>query len=535
MAHKLKFLKLSLKLHWSVMAVAALVVRAPARAQYAYAPTGNQQGNWNNSNRWTDGPSGTFPNVVDATATINLPASTAPSGNYNLQLSNTTGQSITVGTITVNNHVDADGNLRIGANGNGTLTFQASSDEANYFENAGSPDSTFNTIIFAPVTFASDTIITQNHNISNNAGTQFSSTPNSAGGITAAPNITLTKEGLGNVEFNVAPTAPASGFQGSLVVNNGAVRITDNVFANAAAVTVSSGGQFQLGSGTVTDWSLTPGAILTLNGPGKSSGTAPIGALRFQNNAASATFHNAVELASDATLFVNGNLTPTPPNPVTFGNLTLAAPVTGAGALTKAGPGILTLAEGNTYGNSSLTTVINAGTLLANNTSGSATGAGSVQINAGATLGGTGFISGSVVSLGGTLSPGNSAGTLTIGDLALDAASLLQYDLDAPGIVGGGVNDLTAVNGNLTLAGTLQVAPLGGFGAGIYRLFDYTGSLNDLGLSISDLPSGFIGAVDTSILGQVNLNVSAVPESASLALATWGFGLIAFTSRRFYR
>lgn len=510
----------------ALLAVIGLGLLAPAasRAQYIYTPTGNQNGNWNVAARWTGGPSGTFPNAIDATATFNLPASTAPSGNYNVQLSNTAGQNITVGAITVNNSASATGSLRFGANGNGTLTFQTSAGPATYTENAASPtDSTFNSVIFAPVTFASDTVITQNHNLTNNSGTQFSSSGNSPGGVTAASNITLTKEGQGNVEFGVAPTAPGAGFQGSVIVNNGAVRQTDNVFANAAAVTVNNGGQFQLGSSTITNWALGTGAILTLNGSGKAAGSAaPEGALRFQNNAATASFDSAVQLATTSSVFVNANLAPTPPNPVTYGHLTLSQSVSGQGGLVKDGPGILTLSQGNTYGSDGTITEVKAGTLLVENATGSATGANGVQIDAGAALGGSGIISGPVTSLGGILSPGSSPGTLTIGSLILDAASTLAYELDTPGIVGSGVNDLTVVNGDLILAGTLNVLPLGGFGAGTYRLFDYTGALSNSGLVINGLPTNLVGALDTSLAGQVNLTVTAVPEPASIVLVLVG-------------
>jgi autotransporter-associated beta strand protein len=64
----------------------------------------------------------------------------------------------------------------------------------------------------------------------------------------------------------------------------------------------------------------------------------------------------------------------------------------GTGALTKIGSGTLTLSGANLY---TAGTTVSAGTLVVSNTTGSATGTGTVQVNAGA-LGGSGIISGAV-------------------------------------------------------------------------------------------------------------------------------------------
>jgi hypothetical protein len=73
--------------------------------------------------------------------------------------------------------------------------------------------------------------------------------------------------------------------------------------------------------------------------------------------------------------------------------------------------------------------------------------------------------------------------------------------------------------GDLVLDGTLNVTALTGFGAGSFRLFDYSGQLTDNVLEVGSLPAGFSGLVDLSIPGQVNLEVVAVPEPSTLVLA----------------
>jgi hypothetical protein len=77
----------------------------------------------------------------------------------------------------------------------------------------------------------------------------------------------------------------------------------------------------------------------------------------------------------------------------------------------------------------------------------------------------------------------------------------------------------------------LNIEGLAGFGVGVYRLFDYTGSLTDNGLDLGSLPSGFLYAIDTSTSSQVNLNVSAIPEASTMTLSILGAATIAFALR----
>lgn len=183
-----------------------------------------------------------------------------------------------------------------------------------------------------------------------------------------------------------------------------------------------------------------------------------------------------------------------------------AGDTSGAGALVKSGTGTV-IAPGNLRHTGG--TQVEAGTLSIWGTH-----ASGVTVAPGATLGGSGVISGAVtVADGGILSPGILYGprTLTTGNLTLAPTSLLNWHLGAPGIIGSGVNDLVNVNGNLILDGTLNVSDAGGFGPGSYRLINYTGALMDNGLVLGLVPSGFIPAdfaVQTSVNNQVNLIVT---------------------------
>ena len=132
------------------------------------------------------------------------------------------------------------------------------------------------------------------------------------------------------------------------------------------------------------------------------------------------------------------------------------------------------------------------GSLFVNGDQSAATGG--TFATGGSTLGGTGIIGGNTF-VAGTLSPGDltgAPGTLTItGDLTLDNAATLAYNFGQAGTVGGPLNDLTIVKGNLALNGTLNVAtaPGGSFDPGVYRVISYDGTLTGSGLTIGTIPS----------------------------------------------
>jgi len=164
--------------------------------------------------------------------------------------------------------------------------------------------------------------------------------------------------------------------------------------------------------------------------------------------------------------------------------------LSGAGSLTIVG-GTLNLTNANTYGGG---TVINGGTLQANNSTGSGLGTGTVIVNSGGTLGGTGTISGAVtVNSGGYLAPGNNpvVGAQQLGTLTLNAGSMLdfQFQTNAPfaydQIRVNNANGLT-INGagiNL-LTGTNPSDPSQTFTTiGSYDLIQYNGTLQGVGIA----------------------------------------------------
>jgi len=209
----------------------------------------------------------------------------------------------------------------------------------------------------------------------------------------------------------------------------------------------------------------------------------------FDLNGHSQTVGNLGGIASGTLAIGTGALTT-----VTSVNTTLSSAITGTGDFIKQGAATLTLT--GTKGFAGATTVA-GGRLQVDGSM----AASRIGVNSGATLGGSGSVGDTSITNGGTLE-GRSGQVLTMGALALSDASNVNVTLGAPSNVA-----LFNVNGNLVLDGTLNATDAGGFGGGVYRIFDYGGALTDNGLDVGTLPSGS-GTIQTAVANQVNLVVS---------------------------
>ena len=171
------------------------------------------------------------------------------------------------------------------------------------------------------------------------------------------------------------------------------------------------------------------------------------------------------------------------------------------------------------------------GSFIVNNATGSATGTGNtLWIGPGVLLGGDGSVAGSdLIVRGGTISPGNSIGTLTVGDTMLQSGSTLQMELSLSG------NDMLIVQGDLDLSNveTLELSgPL--VSNEFFSLIQVSGAINgtfdtidfgSTGFTVDDISYGGI------IPGVITLgSLPVVPEPSTLPLAV--LGLIGLVRRR---
>ncbi len=151
----------------------------------------------------------------------------------------------------------------------------------------------------------------------------------------------------------------------------------------------------------------------------------------------------------------------------------------GVTSLIKTGTGMLVLSGANTYSGG---TTVSGGTLMVSNTTGSATGLGTVTVNSGGSLAGAGIIASAVtINSGGTLVPGNPLGALTISNtLTLAAGSTNRAQVQhSPR-----TNTLVRIGGTLTEGGTLVVSnsAAAAFTAGDnFKLFNAAGYNNAFG------------------------------------------------------
>jgi len=264
----------------------------------------------------------------------------------------------------------------------------------------------------------------------------------------------------GTNQFDGAISGPG----GMLRDNNGSglvILTGSNTFAGGLEIdsrTLALGNKNALGTGPFTIGN-------SIGGPSSTIVISPIVDLTGAN-----AITNITTLNQNFSFFGTNNLELS--GPITLSNLltittlgsgtvNFSAVVDGAFPLTKSGAGTLILSAANTYTGD---TFLNAGTLLVNNTTGSGTSTGMVNVGTSAILGGNGTIGGPVnVAFAGSVGAGNTAGKLTFANgLDLSSAATNIWELAAEkdsstGVAGTDFDQLSITGGNLALGGSAML------------------------------------------------------------------------------
>jgi outer membrane autotransporter protein len=195
---------------------------------------------------------------------------------------------------------------------------------------------------------------------------------------------------------------------------------------------------------------ISAGTLQVTNNNSVGTGVVTLDGGIFQAGADGLNFSNPFNLNT------TGGAVDTNGNTLTLGGV--IADGNGPGTLAKISSGRLVLTAASSYTGP---TFVNAGTLSVNGSIASSP----VFVNPGGTLGGNGVVGPTTILAAGTLSPGNSVGTLTVnGNLVFAAASLYMVEVQ------GNTADRTNASGTATLAGTVGAVNLGGIPARSYTI-----------------------------------------------------------------
>jgi T5SS/PEP-CTERM-associated repeat protein/autotransporter-associated beta strand protein len=315
--------------------------------------------------------------------------------------------------------------------------------------------------------------------------------------------------------------------------------LNNSVLVTGAGSTWNAHGNLWVGdagSGTLTvanGGSAVAGAIIVASSGG-SSGTLNIGSLGGSNTAGTILTPTITFGAGSGS--INFNQVDT---------ATMTNRISGSGSVNQLGSGTTILTASNNYTG---TTTVSAGTLLANNSSGSAVGTSTVNVSGG-TLGGTGIIMGATtIANGGTLAAGSdgTGGLSFTGGLTLKDGATTSFTIHS-------ANDFTSIYlvGNTVIYGgalDFNVASYNPVVGDLFKVFNMIGGATESG-DFSSVKVGNIYLSDSSgiwsgisagatyqfndVTGELSVgSVDSIPEPSTWALLGLGAFTLAIVIRR---
>lgn len=261
---------------------------------------------------------------------------------------------------------------------------------------------------------------------------------------------------------------------------------------------LGAGGLVLTGSNSFTGGTTLGGGTLAL---GSANALGSAGTISFEGGSLQSTASNTADYsarfsnAANQAYRIDTNRT-----------VTLASNLSSSGGtFTKLGAGSVILGGSNSYTGA---TTVSDGTLVINGSLANS----DVTVENFATLGGSGTIASLVtVQAGGTISPGNSPGLLTVGSLDLQASSTTFMQIigvgSTAGIAGTDYDKLAITTaGGLGYGGTLDLdfANTATFADGtIFSLFSFSGSPTGTFASVTSTGSGSYSGINFTGLGGV--------------------------------